>query len=105
MHELWIEHWDCTGCGDAEVIDTSWYQLPDSLKKIFSITQSSIFFADKKTFSEIFSSYKSKRYTYTFSVRGRFTGVRPPTKGTPATSIFDVYQYKLINRKNSFSDE
>jgi hypothetical protein len=105
IQELWIEHWECTSCGDAEVIDTCWYNFSDSLKKIYSITQSSIFFANKETFSKIFRNYKSKRYTYTFIIRGRFTGVRPATKGTPATSIFDVYQYKLISRKNSLADE
>ncbi len=106
MLELWIEHWECTSCGEAEVIDTSWYSMPDSLKEIYSITQSSIRFADEKIFSEIFGSYKSKRFAYQFAIRGRFTGESTPaTKGTPAIPIFDVYQYKIISKKNSFADE
>lgn len=48
IRELWIEHWECTGCGDAEVIDTSWYSLPDSLKEIYSLTKSSIAFTGEK---------------------------------------------------------
>lgn len=106
IRELWIEHWECTGCGDAEVIDTSWYSLPDSLKEIYSLTKSSIAFTGEKTFSEIFRSYKSQRFTYQFAIRGRFTGNSTPvTKGSGAIPIFDVYQYKLISRKNSFADE
>jgi len=103
---LWIEHWECTGCGDAEVIDTGWYSLPDSLKEIYSITQSSIHFAGEKTFSEIFKSYKNKRFTYQFAIRGRFTGESTPaTKGSSPMPIFDVYHYKLISRKNSLVNE
>ncbi len=106
MRELWIEHWECTECGDAEVIDTNWYRLPDSLKEVYSITQSSIHFAGEKMFTEIFGSYKSKRFTFQFAIRGRFTGESTPaTKGSPAIPIFDVYQYKIISRKNSLEDE
>lgn len=106
IRELWIEHWECTGCGNAEVIDTTWNLWPDSLKAIYSIAKSSIDFADKKTFGEIFRSYRSKRFTYQFAIKGRYTGSETPaTKGSGPIPIFDVYQYKIISRKYSFADE
>ncbi|MBL7724105.1 MAG: phosphodiester glycosidase family protein [Chitinophagaceae bacterium] len=98
LSELLVYHAECTSCTDAEV-DTGWIRLPDSLSEKYPLySKFNIDFVNEDFFKRLFKTHKSKKFDDVYLVRGKVTGMMPPTKAHGYIPVFDVYQYKLIKR-------
>jgi hypothetical protein len=100
MCEFRVFHEESTGSLDAS-IDTGQVRLPYYWVGVNSkdYNGSDLVFNTEKTFNKLFGkSYKSKKRSNVYLIRGKVIGIVPPNKARREGFVFVVYQSKFLRR-------